>query len=275
MKMAAFTVAALDRFPKWNECYPGGNAMNQAVHFTALGWNAYFIGALGNDEPGGALSGVLQRSGVDCGFAHIVEGETANNRIHVDEFGERTGIDGAWQGGVYETHRLKESDWARLAASDLWATHANHGDYLETLRRKTKSKFLAVDFLHYRDFKFLETTLPKVDIAYFGGTKDMEEPLARIAKKHNALIVLTLGKDGSVAFQSDRTFRQAALPLDVVVDTTGCGDAFQAGFTDSFYRFREVDKALESGAFLGRKTASQRGALAWPKGMEHLATSLY
>ncbi|HHT77616.1 MAG TPA: hypothetical protein GXZ67_07025, partial [Clostridiaceae bacterium] len=42
---------------------------------------------------------------------------------------------------------------------------------------------------------------------------------------------LTLGAKGSVAICNGETIVQEALPVQRVVDTTGCGDAFQSGFT--------------------------------------------
>ncbi|MGD9210986.1 MAG: PfkB family carbohydrate kinase [Desulfobacteraceae bacterium] len=47
------------------------------------------------------------------------------------------------------------------------------------------------------------------------------------------LIVLTLGSDGSIAFYGSKSYQQRTLITNNVVDTTGCGDAFQAGFVSS------------------------------------------
>ena len=273
MKMAAFKVAALDRFPEVGECRPGGNAMNQSVRFRQMGWEASFVGAVGTDGEGELLVEALRAYGVDCTRASRVSGETASNRLTIDAQGERHEAPGAWQGGVYETYRLSDDDWAFLETADLWVSHANHTDYLEALERKNR-QFFAVDFLHLRDWELLNRSLDVVDIAFFGGTPDMEGPLADIAKARDALIVLTLGSEGSIAFQGDRVFRQSALPLDKVVDTTGCGDAFQAAFTDCFYRFLDVPKALVAGAREGQKAAASLGAMPWPDALKSDAQSI-
>jgi sugar/nucleoside kinase (ribokinase family) len=275
MKMAAFKAAAFDRFPDWRACYPGGNAMNQSVHFREMGWDASFVGALGNDREGVLLLRALSAYGVDCCRAHILDGKTACNTLTVDELGERFEAPGAWQGGVYETYRLSESDWRHLSEMDLLVSHANHTDFEEALERKVSGQLMAVDFLHMRDYNLLVRSLGAVDIAFFGGVAEMEGPLFEIAKTHRALIVLTLGASGSVAFHGEEAYRQGALPVERVVDTTGCGDAFQAGFTDSFYRYKDVPRALSDGAALGRRTAAHRGALLWPPGMEAQARALY
>jgi len=275
MKMAAFKVAALDRFPGWRACYPGGNAMNQSVHFKQLGWEASFVGALGTDRAGDLLGEAFEAYGVDGRRAHRLEGRTAGNTLLVDDAGERFEAEGAWQGGVYETYRLSEGDWAHLSSVDLWVSHGNHGDFLESIERKSPHQLFAVDFLHLLDPALLVQSLKAVDIAYFGGTPDMEEPLSCFARDHGALIVLTLGAGGSVAFHGDEVFRQPALPLDEVVDTTGCGDAFQAGFTDSYSRHRDIPRALLAGARFGQTAAARPGALPWPPGMELSARAAF
>ncbi len=267
MKMAAFKVAALDRFPDWQMCFPGGNAMNQSVHFKQMGWDAAFVGALGTDRDGALLRRALDVYGVDLRAAHSLEGKTATNVLYTDAFGERHEAPGAWQGGVYETYRLSVSDWNTLSEADLWVSHANHSDFLEALDRKKKGRFMAVDFLHLTDYELLVHSLKTVDIAFFGGTKDMEAPLFDIAKRYGVFIVLTLGAEGSIAFMNDQAISQPALFIEKVVDTTGCGDAFQAGFTDSYFRHRDVSLALKEGARRGRETAGRVGALPWPPNM--------
>ena len=65
-------------------------------------------------------------------------------------------------------------------------------------------QLMGVDFLHLQDYELLQKSLRTVDIAYFGGTVDMVDDLARIARENKGVIVLTLGAEGSMAFQGDR-----------------------------------------------------------------------
>jgi sugar/nucleoside kinase (ribokinase family) len=73
------------------------------------------------------------------------------------------------------------------------------------------------------------------------------------------LIVLTLGKSGSMAFHNGRVYNQPALEIEKVIDTTGCGDAFQAAFTAEYYISGDIDAALLCGAESGKDTAAQIG----------------
>ncbi|MBN1776298.1 MAG: hypothetical protein JW817_07530, partial [Clostridiales bacterium] len=114
-KAACFSVAAMDYFPQQDEYYAGGNALNQAIRFRSLGWDTAFLGAIGTDEAGDRIKALLQHNGVDLSGLRRLPGQTASNRIVNDKNGERYGVDGAWQNGVYANYCLSEVDWARIA----------------------------------------------------------------------------------------------------------------------------------------------------------------
>jgi len=263
MKVACFSVAAMDYFPQQKAHFAGGNSLNQAIRFRRLGFETAFLGALGTDEAGDRIYALLAGAGVDVARTARVAGETPSNQLIDDESGERFGVEGAWRNGVYGEYRLTETDWSHIANCEIWATHANCPDYAEALRRKPAGAFMSVDFLHLRDYELLERSLETIDIAYFGGTEDMAGDLARIAAKTGKPVVLTLGAAGSVAFQGDRRWVQPALPIERVLDTTGCGDAFQAGCTAEFFRSRDLGAAILAGAKLGREAAGHYGGVPW------------
>ena len=159
---------------------------------------------------------------------------------------------------------MSMADWVYLEDFDVWATHANSPCYINALERKHATQLLCVDFLHLQDYELLEKSLNVADIVYFGGVESIIDDLKRMAQKaQNTIFVLTLGASGSLAFKGSRMYTQAVLPLKKVVDTTGCGDAFQAGFTACYYRNQDISEALLSGAELGRKAAMNYGGVPW------------
>ena len=263
MKAACFSVAAMDYYPQLKTTYPGGNSLNQSIRFRQMGYESAFVGAIGNDENGDRIMTLMQERDVDASHLLRLEGKTASNQLVVDELGERLGLEGAWDGGVYEEYLLSEKQWGYIADFDIWATHANGCNYQQALKRKQAHQFMAVDFLHLTDYELLKQSLKTIDVAYFGGTPDLADILAQIAQTHPGVIILTLGALGSIAFQGNITYTQSALPIEKVVDTTGCGDAFQAGFTSSYYEKKDIPSALLAGAKLGRVAASQYGGTHW------------
>jgi len=263
MKAVCFSVAALDYFPGQDLHFAGGNALNQAIRFRKAGVESAFAGALGTDGAGDRIAGLLASAGVDCSHLYRVEGETANNRIVNDEAGERFGVDGAWKDGVYGSYRMSEPDWAFLAGFSIWATHANGPDYREALERKGAGRLMAVDFLHFTTYELLEEGRKAVDIAYFGGVPEQEPELREFSLRFPGIIVLTLGAGGSLAFRKGEVWRKEALPAETVLDTTGCGDAFQAAFTLEYVRTGDPRKALAAGARGGREALGHYGGVPW------------
>ena len=262
MKVACFSVAAMDFFPQKNQHFAGGNSLNQALRFRQLGHEAVFFGALGRDEAGDSILALLKSRGVDTRCCYQLPGRTASNQIVNDAAGERFGVAGAWDGGVYGAFKLSASDWQQVCRCDIWATHANGINYPEALARKAEAHFLAVDFLDASEtMEQLEPSLNVADIVYVGGEAAMAEQLCEVSRRHAGLIVLTLGAGGSLAFQRGQIWKQHALPIDPVVDCTGCGDAFQAAFTAHYYQHRDIPAALQAGAELGRKAASGYGGV--------------
>lgn len=262
-RAACFSVAVLDYMFLQDEYFAGGNSLNQAIEYIRSGMDCAFVGAVGTDPAGCRLTMLMDERGVDVSHLYKVEGETASNWIRIDDRGERYGVDGSWRGGVFEKFRLNESDWDFLGGFDIWSTVAGCPNFDETLSRKTAGQCLAVDFLHLENYEQLESSLEKVDIAFVGGEPAHQELLAELAARMDALIVLTLGAKGSIAFKGNRTFRQDALPVDIVIDTTGCGDAFQAAFSRSYVKSGDIEKSLQAGSRAGKLRAMRYGGVSW------------
>lgn len=262
MNFACFSVAALDYFPQQKKHYAGGNSLNQSIRFKELGFNSSFIGAIGTDTAGDRIEELLKKNNVDISHMYRKEGITANNQIINDEKGERFGVENAWQNGVYYDFLLSENDWDYISNFEVWSTHANGLNFNETLNRK-KNNFLVVDFLHFDTYDLLIKGMNIIDIAYFGGTKSQLDDLVKISKDFKGIIVLTLGSDGSIAIKDQKTYYQKSLPLEKVIDTTGCGDAFQSGFTSNYFITKDINKALLCGAEMGQKAAMNYGGVNW------------
>jgi len=73
-------------------------------------------------------------------------------------------------------------------------------------------------------------------------------------------VVVTLGAEGSVALLNGEPIYEPSMKVDNVVDSTGCGDAFQAAFTVSYWRDRNIRLALKSGAKQAAKAIQHWGS---------------
>jgi len=261
MKAACFSVAAMDYFPYEKKYYAGGNALNQSIRLASLGVDSYFVGPLGSDKFGDDLLALLTLSGVNVSLLERMDGVSANNRIINDDSGERFGEEGAWNGGVFEKYRIDEERWKSIKDFDIWSTHSSCPDFVEAIRRKSTNK-LCVDYLHLPNISILIETIASVDIAYIGGDSGMIEAMLALSKQTSGLIVLTMGSEGSACFHLGQKYFQQALSSQVV-DTTGCGDAYQAGFTCSYFSNGIIEEALFAGAEQGKLASEHFGGVRW------------
>ncbi len=83
--------------------------------------------------------------------------------------------------------------------------------------------------------------------------------LARDLRARGAeLAVVTLGPAGSLAQSADGTWRQPAIPVEVV-DSLGAGDAFIAGVIAALLAGEDVASALRAGAHAGAEACTRVG----------------
>jgi sugar/nucleoside kinase (ribokinase family) len=93
------------------------------------------------------------------------------------------------------------------------------------------------------------------------GEDDIEAGARVLLDRGVGCVAATAGAQGAVVVSADGVERVPAFPVEVV-DTTGCGDAFSAGFL----RGRSLDRSLREAAVLGCAAA---GLVAGGLGSDH------
>ena len=93
---------------------------------------------------------------------------------------------------------------------------------------------------------------------YLGNSTDLEEAEESL-KKFTPLVVIKLGSRGAMAMHKDESVRVAAVTTNVV-DTTGAGDSFAAGFIPKWLETRDLEAALTAGTTLAAKCVATVGA---------------
>jgi sugar/nucleoside kinase (ribokinase family) len=95
-------------------------------------------------------------------------------------------------------------------------------------------------------------------LALVGG-QDFDAALNQIAAKVPTLVV-TRGGDGAVAVQDGQRAQVSAEPIEKIVDTTGAGDLFAAGFMAGQVQGRSLEDSLHMGAIAAAEVISHYGA---------------
>jgi sugar/nucleoside kinase (ribokinase family) len=91
------------------------------------------------------------------------------------------------------------------------------------------------------------------------GSKNLGEALGILSAKV-ATLVITRGAEGALGLEDGERVEIPAIPVSQVVDTTGAGDLFAAGFLAARCRGHELRKCLESGAIAAAEIISHFGA---------------
>jgi 2-dehydro-3-deoxygluconokinase len=135
---------------------------------------------------------------------------------------------------------------------------------LDTLRAATRAMLTTTDI-----------ALPSFDDeALVWGDREPEAALARIVTNGVAEIVVKNGP-GEVFFQADGEQGQASTPSNVEIrDTTGAGDAFNAGYLSARFAGLSPRASIALGHSVATETLAVFGALAPPSSLERLRDGL-
>ncbi len=250
MNLLALTPCCVDYYPQRNQSFLGGNSLNVASMWKTLEPSAHVsvITALGTDANAEMILHFLQEKHIDITHVYQLAGTTACNKLRVDEDGERYGIEGSWNGGVYETFLLSENDWTFVSQQNIVAMPGNNPNFREMIQRKNSNQVLSVDYLDVLNHIPLEESIGYTDIAFVAATPDLLTEYKNLAFARNKLIVVTLGAKGSYAFMQGNTYFQPAVKVDKVIDTTGCGDAYQAAFALIYFTTKDIAQSMLAGA---------------------------
>lgn len=266
MKLVCVGDCGIDDYETTGDRLPGGITFNFAVRarraFPA-GDQIRIISALGTDPAAIVVRNALKVSGVEHDFTTL-EGATPVQRIALEARGERRFI--GYDAGVLERFRPSAAQLAVIERADWLVTphFVQIAGLFDALLRVPRGGALAVDFADFRahpDFELLERALEQIDVAFFGLQPEDAVTLGRIerlAPACDCLLVVTLGAAGSRAYAGLEQYGQEAVRVPVV-DTTGAGDAFAAGFLSLYCHGAAVPACLAAGAHFAAIAIQQLG----------------
>ena len=258
---------AVDFYVTLSRMHVGGISFNVAWNIRECGADAHVCSAIGTDEDGTAVLRALLERNVPRDAIFVRDGRTAQQRILINSEGERI-FDG-YRAGVLST--LSPADLDAVDISRFHALYIPLSDGLESLFEAvardvqgiTKVADLSADGPNPGGLRAAVSRYAEsFDLLFIGGQDEDRSHVAEIARRYpDKVLVLTLGSKGAVALHGEATFEQAAMTVEHVVDTTGCGDGFQGAFIAHWLSNRDdIPAALRAGVTQGAKVASFLGA---------------
>ncbi|NPV56129.1 MAG: carbohydrate kinase family protein [Anaerolineae bacterium] len=218
---------------------PGGSGGNVAEGLARLGYPVRFLGILGDDENGRLLLSAFREAGVDTSTTRIhAGGRSASCFIAVNPRGERL-IFSLGGMALYENPEDIQPDWLQnvkiLYLADAYPNVALAAlNHLEPDARVVFNPGGLMTSLGMTELRpLLRRTqvliTNQVEAKALTGENDIDQAARQMAGMGPAVVIVTLGGQGSLLFTGGEITHHPGAPALKVVDTTGAGDAFSAG----------------------------------------------
>ena len=257
----------------------GGSAANTMAGIAAMGGRAGFIGQVADDQLGAIFAHDMRALGVRFTTAPLMGGTpTGRCLILVTPGGERTMNTSPGASHCLAPRALDEAaiesarilylegylfgpDLPRKAmARAIEIAHSRGNQVAFTLsesiclpgRREPLQEMIgegAIDLIFCNEAEALQLT----------GRSELEGALHKLAGQV-ATVVVTCGPNGAVAVEGGRQVSVPAVPVREVVDTTGAGDLFAAGFLAARCAGYPIERQLLTGGIAAAEIISHFGA---------------
>ena len=253
----------------------GGAAANVASWLSVSGTAAHVIARVGDDAAGQTVLSELDKYGVAHSQTVIPGANTGVVIVLVDALGERTMFpdSGANSGlSLADLPPLDEITAVYISGYPLVNPKSRAGalDILRAVKERglpvifdpsTVGVLLEVGLNQVREWLALVDVviLNEEEAHFLSGKNNPIEAAAELLKK-TPLVVIKRGGNGALAQARGSAVVQIPAVETEVLDTTGAGDAFAAGFILAWANDGDLIDALNSGASLAAKCVSTLGA---------------
>jgi len=252
----------------------GGSVANSIVGISQLGDKAGFIGKVSDDEFGSKYEEGLKKENVEYFYSKKKEElPTGTCLILVTPDSERTmctflGTAGKINENDVNSDAIKKSEIIFLEGY-LWDEGEPKKAFDKAINSANKVAMSLSDQFCVDRHKphFLELVKNKLDIIFANEqeitslieAKDFKEVI-NFSKQLNKLIIITRGEKGAVAIQGEEINECGILQNLKIIDLTGAGDLFAAGFLHGYVNKFSIKESLEKGTEMSSKVIQQIGA---------------
>lgn len=255
----------------------GGSASNTAAGVAALGGKAAYIGKVKQDTLGDIFNHDIKAIGVDFASERATQGPaTARSFILVTPDAQRTmntylgacvnltveDIDPAYIARGQVTY-MEGYLWDRDEAKEAFIKAAKAATDAGREASLSLSDTFCVD--RHRE-SFQDLVEGHIDLLFANEEEikalyqidDFDAALEKMRDKCK-ITAVTRGEKGSVILAGDQTITVAAAAVDKVVDTTGAGDAYAAGFLYGYTQGKDLETCAKLGGITAAEVISHYG----------------
>jgi fructoselysine 6-kinase len=279
MKVVAIGNAGIDRYVDLGADRAGGMSLNFAVNARRLFRpdDAVAVASAVGADPEAAI---VRRAAAEAGLRDEIvalPGRTSIQYIDREPSGEKVFVH--YDAGVLTGTRVGAPWRALIAGSDVMmaSIYGHILGFAESALEVPSAGLRAADFmdLSYTTDRAepVARFIDRLDVCFAGlgvGDAGLIDGLERLARDRGRLVVVTLGAAGSVALGGPKRLECPARAVAGIVDTTGAGDSFAAGFLACYARARDVAASLAAGTAAAAESLGHVGAFdapmqPWPR----------
>jgi sugar/nucleoside kinase (ribokinase family) len=242
-----------------------GTAGGTALTLAKLGADVRSAGAIGTDPLGDLLLTLLQRQGIDTGLLlRREEVQTSSSVLPIRPNGERPAFHVIGANGSYGADDAPLDEVARATHLHLGGPEFMGGEAAAQVLSHAREHgvLTSADVLADGEPGLLEWIAPALahldyllpnreQVLAFTGQDDLVAGSRALIGRGTGCVVATCGGEGAVIVDADGVETVPAFAIEVV-DTTGCGDAFSAGFL----RGLSLGRSRRDAAVLGCASAA-------------------
>ena len=252
----------------------GGSVANSIVGLSQLGDKVGFIGKISNDDFGGKYEEGLKKENVEYFYSKKKEElPTGTCLILITPDSERTmctflGTAGKINENDVSSEAIKKSEIVFLEGY-LWDEGEPKKAFDKAINHASKVAMSLSDLFCVDRHKphFLNLVKNKLDITFANEqeitslieAKNFNEVID-FSKQLNKLVVITRGEKGAVAVNGEKIFESDVKKNLKIVDLTGAGDLFAAGFLHGYIKNLSMEECLKKGTEMSSRVIQQIGA---------------
>jgi len=244
---------------------PGGQVATTVVACQTWGLRTRYVGKLGDDDASRLHQAAFEKAGVEARLIQVSGGVSPQSLIIVDAGGERTVLCRR-----DEMMDLKPEEVDREWIVKARALHVDGRDTAAATQAASWARQAGVPVIADLDETYAGVEELVDNIDYLIASRDfpcrlMKEPnleraLKRMKERYGCrLTAATLGQDGVLAWDGKRHLHCAAYCVPVV-DTTGAGDIFHAGFIYGLLSDWPLERQLDFGCAAAAMNCMAAGA---------------
>ena len=259
---------------KIEETVSGGSVANSIVGLSQLGNKVGFIGKVNDDDLGKKYEEGLKKENVKYFYSKKKEElPTGTCLILITPDSERTmctflGTAGKINKNDVDVNAVKSSEITFLEGY-LWDKGEPKTAFDKAIQNSNKVAMSLSDLFCVERHKphFLDLVKNKLDITFANeqeiisliDAKNFDEVIS-FSKNLRKLIVLTRGEKGSIAINRNEVIECNIQKNLKIIDLTGAGDLFAAGFLHGYVNNLSLKENLEKGTEMSSKVIQQIGA---------------